>query len=152
MKKGDKVKIALIILTCVAFDMVLHVVTSSYSTMPENPELSILADFLGMELTAFLWALFAFSGVAFVFWICKDKIPGKGVRKGLHYGTAIALLWLFAMLEGVPLFGNSINHEFVIGLSDAVPVFVLSILLSKLLTKKEKDSLCAAFFARQKIL
>jgi predicted branched-subunit amino acid permease len=57
--------------------------------------------------------------------------------KGLRYGTAIALLWEIAMLEGVALFGNSLQDEWMVGLSDAVPVFVLSVLLSRLQTDKE---------------
>ena len=135
-KKGKIIKVVAIILACVLLDIVLHIVTSSYSTIPENPNFSLVASILGTEITASLWALFAFSGVAFVYWNIKSEIPGEGVKKGLRYGTAIALLWLFAMLEGVSLFGNPIINEFIVGLSDAIPVFGLSILLSKLQTEK----------------
>ena len=75
-----------------------------------------------------------------MYWNIKSEIPGEGVKKGLRYGTAIALLWLFAMLEGVSLFGNPIIKEFIVGLSDAIPVFGLSILLSKLQTEKVGES------------
>jgi hypothetical protein len=80
-----------------------------------------------------------------VYWHIKNEIPGEGVKKGLRYGTAIALLWLFAMLEGVSLFGNPIIKEFMVGLSDAIPVFGLSILLSKLQTEKVEGNLSDVF-------
>ncbi len=77
--------------------------------------LVLVASILGIEITASLWVLFSFSGVAFVYLKIRNEMPGEGVKKGLRYGTAIALLWLFAMLEGVSLFGNSIINEFVVG-------------------------------------
>lgn len=150
MKRGQKIKVVAIVLVCVVLDIVLHIVTSSYSTMPENPNFSLAASILGTEITASLWALFAFSGVAFVYLNIRNEIPGEGVKKGLRYGTAIALLWQFAMLEGVSLFGNPIIKEFVVGLSDAIPVFVLSILLSKLHSEKVERHLSVASALRQK--
>jgi hypothetical protein len=104
MKKSQKIKLSRI-LACVLLDIVLHIVTTSYSSMPENANFSLVASILGTEITASLWALFAFSGVAFVFMNIRNEIPGEGVKKGLRFGTAIALLWMFAMLEGVSLFG-----------------------------------------------
>jgi len=151
MKKGQKIKIVAIVLACVLLDIVLHIVTTSFSTMPENANFSLLASILGTEITASLWALFAFSGVAFVYLNIRNEIPGEGVKKGLRYGTAIALLWLFAMLEGVSLFGNLIINEFVVGLSDAIPVFVLSILLSKLQIEKAECNRPVTFMLRKKI-
>lgn len=69
------------------------------------------------------------------------------MKKGLRYGTAIALIWLFAMLEGMSLFGNPIINEFIVGLSDAIPVFVLSILLSKLQIESESDRPAVLLFS-----
>ena len=80
-----------------------------------------------------------------MYWHIKNEIPGEGVKKGLRYGTAIALLWLFAMLEGVSLFGNPIIKEFMVGLSDAIPVFGLIILLSKQQTEKVEGNLSDVF-------
>ena len=139
MEKGQKMKIVTIVLVCVLLDIVLHIVTTTYSTMPKNANFSIVASILGTEIAATLWAILAFSCVAFVYLNIRNDIPGEGVKKGLRYGIAIALLWLFAMVEGVPLFGNSIKSEFIVGLSDAIPVFVLSILLSKLQVKKTES-------------
>lgn len=133
-----------ILFLCVGSDIVLHMVTTSFSSMPENPNFSLVARALGAEMTAILWALLAFSCVAFVYLYIRSDIPGAGARKGLRYGTAIGLLWLFAMLEGVPMFGNLLLNEFVVGLSDAIPVFVLSVLLSKLLQDKSERHVHAA--------
>ncbi len=151
MKTGQKIKVVVIVLACVLLDIVMHIVTTSYSTTPENAKFSFVASILGTEITAFLWALLAFSGVAFVFLKIRNEIPGEGMMKGLRYGAAIALIWQFAMLEGVSLFGNPIINEFVVGLSDAIPVFVLSILLSKLRTKKAEGGLPATLPLGQKV-
>jgi hypothetical protein len=85
---------------------------------------------LGAEIVASIWALLAFSGAAYVFYRFHTNIRGIGVWKGLHYGSAIALLWLVGMLEGVALFGNPIHVEFLVGLSDAIPVLIMSVLLA----------------------
>lgn len=151
MKKGQRIKIIAIILACVLLDIVLHIVTTSFSTMPENASFSLAASILGAEITASFWALLAFSGVAFVYLNIRNEIPGEGVKKGLRYGTAIALLWLLAMLEGVSLFGNSIINEFIVGLSDALPVFVLSILLSKLKIEKAESHHPVTYLLGKKI-
>lgn len=151
MKKSQKIKIVAIILACVLLDIVLHIVTTSFSTMPENARFSLVASILGTEITASLWAIIAFSGVAFVYLKIRNEIPGESVKKGLRYGTAIALIWLLAMLEGVSLFGNPIINEFIVGLSDAIPVFVLSILLSKVQTEKEESYHPVTFSLRQRI-
>jgi hypothetical protein len=107
--------------------------------MPNNPNYSIVAKLLGMEITASLWALLSFSGAAYVYCRIRNAIPGEGIRKGLRYGSAIALIWLFAMLEGVSLFGNPIINEFMVGLSDAIPVFLMGILLSLVKTEKTEN-------------
>jgi len=152
MGKKRLAKIVAIILICVLIDIALHLVTSEYSTMPENPNYSKLVELFGTEITATIWALLAFSTVAYVFFRAHNSIPGVGLKKGLRYGSAIALLWLFAMMEGVSLFGNSAINEFVVGLSDAIPVFVMSILLSLLETKKEDNPELKLLTLSQKIM
>jgi hypothetical protein len=94
VKKRMFMTYAGIVVLCVALDIILHVMTSSYSTIPENADFSTLAVSLGVEMTATLWALLAFSGVACVFHRFQHSIPGGGVMKGLRYGAAIALKWL----------------------------------------------------------
>jgi len=151
MKIGRWVQIAAVVVVCVLLDIVLHLVTSAYSTMPENPNYSIVAQLLGTEITVSLWALFSFSGAAYVYCLIRNVIPGGGVKKGGRYGSAIALIWLFAMLEGVSLFGNPIINEFVVGLSDAIPVFLMAILLSLLVADKGENAAVKSFTLRQKM-
>lgn len=151
MKIGKRVKIAAVVVVCVLFDIVLHLATNAYSTMPENPNYNIVAQLLGTEITVSLWALFSFSGAAYVYCRIRNVIPGEGVQKGVRYGSAIALIWLFAMLEGVSLFGNPIINEFVVGLSDAIPVFLMAILLSLLNAEKGENATVKPFTLRQKM-
>ncbi|WP_332448505.1 hypothetical protein [Methanoculleus sp.] len=152
MKTGKRVKIAAVVVVCVLFDIVLHLVTSAYSTMPENPNYSMVAELLGTEITVSLWALLSFSGAAYVYCRIRNVIPGEGVKKGVRYGSAIALIWLFAMLEGVSLFGNPIMNEFVVGLSDAIPVFLMAVLLSLLNAGNGENAAVKPFPLRQKLM
>ncbi|HNX29442.1 MAG TPA: hypothetical protein PKN87_08550 [Syntrophomonadaceae bacterium] len=152
MKKKQLPKTIAIILICVLIDIALHSITSTYSTMPENPNYSKIAGLFGTEITATFWALLAFSGAAFVFYRIQSSIPGVGLAKGFRYGTAISLLWLFAMLEGAALFGNAIINEFVVGISDAIPAFLLGILLSLSIAKKGEHSELKQLTLSQKIL
>ncbi len=151
MKIGKWVKIIGTIVGCVLFDIALHLATSVYSTMPENPNYSIVAKLLGTEITVSLWALLSFTGAAYVYCLIRKAIPGEGVKKGLRYGSAIALIWLFAMLEGVSLFDNPIINEFVIGLSDAIPVFLMGILLSLIKAEKGENASVKSFVPGQKM-
>lgn len=152
MKKNTGIKFVSITVLCVMLDIILHMATSAYSTMPETPNYSILAKFLGTEISATVWALFAFFSAAYVFYRFRDSIPGAGHKKGLRYGSAIALLWLFAMLEGVTLFGNSLINEFVVGLSDAIPVLLMSTLLGLFAFKNSKNIEPNPFTFYQKLL
>jgi len=152
MKKKQILKTIAIIFICVLIDIALHFITSRYSTMPENPNYSKITELCGTEITATLWALLAFSGAACVFYRLQSSIPGVGLAKGLRYGSAISLLWLFAMLEGVALFGNGIINEFMVGLSDAIPAFLMSILLSLSISKKGEQPERKQFTLHQKIL
>ncbi|ADY14267.1 hypothetical protein [Sphaerochaeta globosa] len=86
MKTGVKIQIISIVVFCVLLDIFLHMLTSAYSTMPDNPDFSFVVASIGIEATASLWALLAFSVAAFVYWRIRDAIPGKGVRKGLRWG------------------------------------------------------------------
>jgi hypothetical protein len=107
----------------------LHAIVGSFVVVADELNFGVLGRTLGAEVVASFWALLAFSGSAYVFYRYHMTIRGTGLWKGLRYGSAIALLWLVGMLEGVALFGNPIHVEFLVGLSDAVPVLIMSILL-----------------------
>jgi hypothetical protein len=109
--------------------ILLHAIVGSFVVVANELSFGVLGRTLGAEVVASIWALLAFSGSAYVFYRYHTTIRGAGMWKGLRYGSAIALLWLVGMLEGVALFGNPIHAEFLVGLSDAVPVLIMSILL-----------------------
>ncbi len=117
------------VLTGAVLAIILHAVVGSFVVVADELEFGVLGRALGAEVVASFWALLAFSGSAYVFYRYHQTIPGEGFWKGLRYGSAIGILWLVGMLEGVALFGNPIHAEFLVGLSDAIPVLIMSILL-----------------------
>lgn len=115
----------------------LHFITppALTSETPENT-LSALALLLGFPLTALLWAIIAYSCVAFVFYLIEDRIPGEKGARGFRYGISIGALWLLGYVMCFPKFGNPFINEFVGGLCDATPVVVMGWLLGLFTTKK----------------
>ncbi len=92
---------------------------------------------LGPEITASL-------GRCSLFWCClclfphKSAIPGEGIKR-ITVRVCNCADWLFAMLVGVPYL--AIHYTRIcVGLSDAIPVFIMGILLS--LLKAEKGEKC----------
>jgi hypothetical protein len=124
-------KIGLIAAFGAAMAIVLHAVVGSFVVTASELEFSTLEQRFGPEIVASVWALFAFSVVAVVFYWFQVGTPGVGWMNGLRFGSAVGLMWLVGMLEGVSLFGNPILNEFLIGLSDAIPVLVMCLLLGK---------------------
>ena len=106
-----------------------HALVGSFVVSINELSYGVLGRTLGAEVVASAWALLAFAGSALVFARYHSMIPGTGLWKGIRYGSAVGIIWLVGMLEGVALFGNPLLNEFLIGLSDAIPVMVMSILL-----------------------
>lgn len=138
MSKSEKVKYLGIIILCSFLDMSLHILTSGISSIPEGGNFSFLVKILGLQGAAVLWIVAAFSAVAGLFLKYKDKLPGVGCTRGLRFGTAIAVLWLCGMFEGVPLLGHTLLFEGAMGLSDAIPVVIMGTLLG-LVAKKDRQ-------------
>lgn len=136
MKCINKMKYIIIVAFCSILDMSFHVMTSKISTIPNTSNFSILTKVIGVTQSAILWILIAFSSVAYVFYIYKNKLPGVNTLKGLRYGSTIGLLWLLGMIEGVSLVGNTLIHETVMGLCDAFPIMVMGLLLGKFTTER----------------
>jgi hypothetical protein len=126
---SSKVKLCAIVLVGAVLAILLHVVAAQIVSVPQRLDYSVLGAAFGAEVLASIWALLAFSSAADVFHRVQHEISGDGLARGIRYGSAIALLWLMGMLEGVALFGNPWISEFVIGLSDAIPVLIMAVLL-----------------------
>ncbi len=71
--------------------------------MPENPNCSKFAELFGIEITAALWALLAFSGVACVFYRLQVVYPELDLKRASLWECNIVALAV-CMLEGVTLF------------------------------------------------
>ncbi len=116
--------------------MILHSLTSAYSTIPQNSEWSCLVDKFGLIAAVSVWYIIAFGCIAYIFHKFEYRIPGNSCEKGMRYGAAVSILWLWGMLEGVSLSGNSIIDELITGICDAVPIFLMGLLLGKFTTKR----------------
>ncbi|KHD36588.1 hypothetical protein NL50_08665 [Clostridium acetobutylicum] len=142
MKIVKLVKYTAIVIFCSILDMMLHAITSKISPFPKEANFSFLVKTIGAVGAATVWVLVAFSSVAYVFYKCEDKILGIKSGKGLRYGSAIGLLWLWGMLETISLSGTSLIYEGVMGICDAIPVILMGLLLGKYTSEK--------IFVRQK--
>ena len=151
MKMRKKALIIAIILCCVLLDLILHAITSAFCTIPEYSDFSILVELIGIEGTAAVWALLAFSVSAIVFIKHQGLFPEKGIKKGFRYGGSIAVLWLLGMLEGVILFNNPFPNEFITGLSDAVPVLLMGVLLSLIVSEKNSDGIISKYLVNKQV-
>lgn len=132
-----KVKYLGIITISTLLFITFHLITPPALTS-DTPRgiLSALALSLGLPLTALLWAVIAYSCVAFGFYLIEDRLPGKKGARGLQYGVSIGTLWLLGYVMTVPIYGNPFINEFVGGLCDATPVVLMGWLLG-LSSKKE---------------
>jgi len=125
--------LALIVALCVALDIALHAATAGFLPLPADFEGSVLVRRFGFGAVALAWAILAFSGMALVFLAIERRMTGSGLGKGLRYGLAVGLVVQVAMLEGVAMFGNRFVDEFVVGLSDALPVVLMGALMGRFL-------------------
>lgn len=115
MNFNKKIKYVFIVLLSIMAAMILHSLTSAYSTIPQNHEWSCLVDKFGLIAVVSVWYIIAFGCISYIFYKYEHKIPGNSCEKGIRYGAAVSILWLWGMLEGVSLFGNSIIDELITG-------------------------------------
>lgn len=130
MKENNKkIKYILIVVFCIMLAMTFHVIGTKYSTTPPKADWSFLVRSFGLIPTIFAWYFIAFGCTAYIFYRYEDKLEGSCITKGLSYGIGIGILWLWAMPEGVSLYGNPFINELVTGGCDAVPIIVMGLLL-----------------------
>lgn len=114
--------------------MGLHVMTSKISSISQLGNFSILVKTLGMPVVAVIWIFIAFGSVAYVFFRCENKFFGSKNERGLRFGCAVGLLWFWGVVESIAISGNSLGHESVMALCDAIPVILLGVLLGRFTT------------------
>jgi hypothetical protein len=94
-----------------------------------------------------------FWALALVFVFIQDKLPGKGLLKGLRYGISFGVLWLIGMLEMSIAFGSPLKYEFLSGLCDCSSLILFGLLLgrfiatdsNRVINKKSKSGLIPVF-------
>lgn len=75
------------------------------------------------------YALLVYGLLAVIFIYLQPGLPQNRWLKGLWYGVAFGGLWFIGMLEGSLVLGTPLVQELFIGISDALPMVVLGLLL-----------------------
>lgn len=135
MKINQKIKYVSIVIFSSILSVVLHAVTSDSITGPQNTSWSVCVKLMGLPVVVTLYFLITFGSIAYIFYKYENKLIG---RKGLRYGIAIGLLWLWGMIESVSLLGSTYKNELMVGICDAVPIALMSLLLG-IFTAKNKN-------------
>lgn len=134
-----KIKYILIITLSSILAMVLHGIASGSSTVPKEANWSVFVKTVGLLPVITLYFFAAFAIITYLFHRYEDRLPGIKSGKGIRYGFAIGLLWLWGMLEGVSLSGNPFVSEFITGICDAVPIVFMGLLLGKFTTESNDN-------------
>ena len=110
-----------------ALDVLFHMAVGDL--MPRPPEFGALVNRFGFAPVVMAWIAMAFVGMGLTFLFWARRMGGSGLAKGLRYGLAIGVMIQVAMFEGVGLLGTPVIAELVMGLADAVPIFLMILLL-----------------------
>lgn len=101
-----------------------------------------LVEIFGFPFVASIYFVLLYLHIMIVFFIFGNKSESKRVQFGLHYGLAFGLMYLIGMqevvVEGSPLeeYGiDFMSDQFFMGLGDAIPVFILCIVLAMCIKK-----------------
>ncbi len=158
MKSGIT-KSILAILCSAVFAIVVH------SIMPASVDVgqldSTLVTILGFPSVALSYFVILYTQCTIAIrYICK-KTKVSNLQTGIRFGISFALIYLFGMQEVIvesspfPTYGfQFIKYQFFIGIGDAIPVFVLCIVVALFTIKnnakvtkvkniKTVESLCA---------
>jgi hypothetical protein len=117
----------LIVALAGALDVLLHMAVGDLT--PGPPEFGALVNRFGFAPVVMAWIAMAFAGMGLTFLYWASRMGGSGLAKGLRYGLAIGLMIQVAMFEGVGLLGTPVIGELAMGLADAVPIFLMILLL-----------------------
>jgi hypothetical protein len=127
-------KIALIIVVCLAIDMVGHRLGPE---LHYNDASSIFENkALFTPLIAILFIV-TFGVLAVVFVSIEGNLPGSRLSRGLQYGVAFGVLWLIGILGVSPAAGSPITQELYTGMVDGSAVILLAVLLARFAGRDE---------------
>jgi hypothetical protein len=124
----------LITLICVIADIILHNLPVKMATA--SFEYSALVKAIGLPLSATLYLLIAFGVLASLFYrnqLCSPTVPFVA---GARFGVAIALLYIWGILETSAITGSPVLAEFLGSLADAFPILGLGLLLGRFAAPK----------------
>lgn len=147
-----KVRNVLISILCVLgaaiFAIVVHVLMPSPGAAIKIEDFnSVLVKMFGFPIVASAYFVFLYLHILLVFCFIGKKSCMNHIEIGLRYGIAFALIYIVGMqevaVEASPFLkwgGDFVLFQFFMGLGDAIPVFVLCILIANLIlpTKKQK--------------
>lgn len=149
--KNNLWKITGIALFCSFFAMMIHALGPPLYDY--NAPKSLIFENGLFKLAVIGLFFITFWALAFVFVFIQDKLPGKGLLKGLRYGISFGVLWLIGMFEMSIAFSSPLKYELVSGLSGFSALIVLGLLLGRFIAtdgnrvihKTEKSDLIPVF-------
>lgn len=88
-----------------------------------------------MPLAFTIYGIIAYSIIASLFLLVKDKISGNRVMRGLKYAVSCCLVWIIYLLEPLP--HVAFLDKFTYPLADSIALLALGVLSGLLLCEKE---------------
>jgi hypothetical protein len=105
---------------------------------------SDLSQIFGVIPVAALFITITYAVIASVLIILQAGISGGKIRRMLICSVPFGLLWILGVLESVPGLGKPFLPEFLIGLTDIVPLLILGIAVSLWFNQNEKQAVVPA--------
>lgn len=89
-----------------------------------------------MPMTFTIYGILAYTIIAFMFLLVKDKISGSRAIRGLKYSISCCLVWVVYLLEPLP--HVAFMDKFTYPIADSIALLVMGSLAGILLCEKEK--------------
>ena len=133
-------KVLVIVLTAlVARILLLQLLPLRSSSTFELPP-SALSQAIGMIPTAAIVVTLAYAVIALILLIVQEGLGGNRLSRVIRCSVPFGLLWFMGVLESVPALGKPLLPEFLIGVTDIIPVLLIGVLISLGISKGEHPS------------
>lgn len=106
-------------------------------------EPSIFVDHGTMPMAFSIYGILAYTVIAFMFLLVKDKISGSRTIRGLKYAISYCLVWVVYLLEPLP--HVAVMDKFSYPIADSTALLVMGWLTGLLLCEK-KEKVCENTF------